>query len=141
MESELGNLTIGGFAKADGVKVETIRFYQRKALLPEPDRPYGSIRRYGKANGMSAFEAGERMQIASRHRFAPSDCFTIFRQAERDSRLKLYRPPCAVSGTTSSGASAIRLRHFTAIAGQHGRGGGIEHPHQPAVDRGDELRR
>jgi MerR family mercuric resistance operon transcriptional regulator len=27
--------------------VETIRFYQRKGLLPEPDRPYGSIRRYG----------------------------------------------------------------------------------------------
>jgi MerR family mercuric resistance operon transcriptional regulator len=29
--------------------VETIRFYQRKGLLPEPDKPYGSIRRYGEA--------------------------------------------------------------------------------------------
>ena len=30
-------LTIGAFAKAAGVNVETIRFYQRKGLLPEPD--------------------------------------------------------------------------------------------------------
>jgi len=46
MESNLENLTIGAFAKAAGVNVETIRFYQRKGLLPEPDKPYGSIRRY-----------------------------------------------------------------------------------------------
>ena len=43
------NLTIGAFAKAAGVNVETIRFYQRKGLLPEPAKPYGSIRRYGEA--------------------------------------------------------------------------------------------
>jgi len=42
-----GSLTIGVFAKAAGVNVETIRFYQRKGLLPEPDKPLGSIRRYG----------------------------------------------------------------------------------------------
>ena len=47
MENKLQNLTIGVFAKAAGVNVETIRFYQRKGLLPEPDKPYGSIRRYG----------------------------------------------------------------------------------------------
>ena len=40
-------LTIGAFAKAAGVNVETIRFYQRKGLLLEPDRPIGGIRRYG----------------------------------------------------------------------------------------------
>lgn len=44
------DLTIGGFAKAAGVNVETIRFYQRKGLLPEPDRPCGGIRRYGQAD-------------------------------------------------------------------------------------------
>ena len=43
-------LTIGAFAKAAGVNVETIRFYQRKGLLPEPDKPYGGIRRYGEAD-------------------------------------------------------------------------------------------
>lgn len=40
------NLSIGAFARAAGVNVETIRFYQRKGLLLEPERPYGSIRRY-----------------------------------------------------------------------------------------------
>lgn len=42
------NLSIGALADAAGVSVETIRFYQRKNLLPEPERPYGSIRRYGQ---------------------------------------------------------------------------------------------
>lgn len=41
-------LTIGAFAEAAGVNVETIRFYQRKGLLPEPEKPYGGIRRYGE---------------------------------------------------------------------------------------------
>ncbi len=46
MNNEPESLTIGAFAKAAGVNVETIRFYQHKGLLPTPDRPYGSIRRY-----------------------------------------------------------------------------------------------
>ncbi len=50
MEIAPENLTIGAFAAAAGVNVETIRFYQRKGLLPEPDRPRGSIRRYGQAD-------------------------------------------------------------------------------------------
>lgn len=48
MEKEIPeNLTIGGFAMAGGVSVETVRFYQRKGLLPQPRKPYGGIRRYG----------------------------------------------------------------------------------------------
>lgn len=43
-------LTIGTLAKTAGVNVETIRFYQRKGLLPAPEKPYGSIRRYGAAD-------------------------------------------------------------------------------------------
>ncbi|NDP37670.1 MAG: Hg(II)-responsive transcriptional regulator [Rhodoferax sp.] len=50
MENNFENLTIGVFAREAGVNVETIRFYQRKGLLPEPDKPQGSIRRYGKAD-------------------------------------------------------------------------------------------
>lgn len=44
------DLSIGAFAQQAGVSVETIRFYQRKGLLPEPAKPYGSIRRYGDAD-------------------------------------------------------------------------------------------
>lgn len=42
------NLTIGGFAHTAGVNVETIRYYQRRGLLPEPERPSGGIRRYNR---------------------------------------------------------------------------------------------
>jgi MerR family mercuric resistance operon transcriptional regulator len=48
MKNPQESLTIGAFAEAAGVNVETIRFYQRKGLLTEPDKPYGSIRRYGE---------------------------------------------------------------------------------------------
>lgn len=41
------NVTIGSLAQAAGVNVETIRFYQRKGLIGEPERPRGGIRRYG----------------------------------------------------------------------------------------------
>ncbi len=43
-------LTIGVLAETAGVNVETIRFYQRKGLMQEPDRPVGVIRRYGEAD-------------------------------------------------------------------------------------------
>src|SRR5690349_9599381 len=38
--------SIGGLAKAAGVGVETVRYYQRRGLLTEPVRPPGEIRRY-----------------------------------------------------------------------------------------------
>jgi len=50
METNVENLTIGAFAKSAEVNVETIRFYQRKGLLLEPERPHGGIRRYGQAD-------------------------------------------------------------------------------------------
>lgn len=52
-ESTMSNevaLTIGQLARAAGVNVETVRFYQRRALLSEPDRPTGGIRRYSDAD-------------------------------------------------------------------------------------------
>lgn len=47
MNHSLETFTIGALAGAAGVNVESIRFYQRKGLIPEPARPPGSIRRYG----------------------------------------------------------------------------------------------
>ncbi len=40
--------SIGALALAAGVGVETVRFYQRQGLLPEPAKDYGRIRRYGE---------------------------------------------------------------------------------------------
>jgi MerR family mercuric resistance operon transcriptional regulator len=39
--------TIGGLARAAGVGVETVRYYQRRGLLFEPAGPPGEVRRYG----------------------------------------------------------------------------------------------
>ncbi|TAL89002.1 MAG: Hg(II)-responsive transcriptional regulator [Rhodanobacter sp.] len=50
MDKTSKSFTIGALAKAAMVNVETIRFYQRKRLLAEPDRVYGSIRRYSEAD-------------------------------------------------------------------------------------------
>ncbi|MDE2298977.1 MAG: Hg(II)-responsive transcriptional regulator [Burkholderiales bacterium] len=50
MDATAAGLTIGTLAKLSGVNVETLRFYQRRGLLGEPDKPYGSIRRYGQAD-------------------------------------------------------------------------------------------
>lgn len=45
MKSSL-SLTVGELAKATGVHVETVRYYQRRGLLATPERHYGTIRRY-----------------------------------------------------------------------------------------------
>lgn len=50
MDEKSQGLTVGALARVAGVHVETIRFYQRKGLLPEPAKPYGSIRRYGTSD-------------------------------------------------------------------------------------------
>ena len=44
------SLTIGSLAEAALVNLETIRFYQRKGMMREPERARGSIRRYGEAD-------------------------------------------------------------------------------------------
>ena len=42
------NMTIAQLAKAGGVGIDTVRYYQRRGLLHEPDRPQGNgFRRYG----------------------------------------------------------------------------------------------
>lgn len=46
MKEQINGRTIGEMAGAAGVNVETVRFYQRKGLMREPERGYGSIRRY-----------------------------------------------------------------------------------------------
>jgi len=48
----MAEVTIAGLAKKAGVGVETVRYYQRRGLLPTPRRPEGGsagggVRRYG----------------------------------------------------------------------------------------------
>ena len=41
-------MTIGRLAKAAGVNVETVRYYQRRGLIGEPRKPPGGHRRYAE---------------------------------------------------------------------------------------------
>lgn len=42
-------MTIGRLAKAAGVNVETVRYYQRRGLIGEPSKPPGGQRHYPAA--------------------------------------------------------------------------------------------
>jgi MerR family mercuric resistance operon transcriptional regulator len=44
------SFSIGTFARAGGVGVETVRYYERRKLLKQPDRRHGTIRKYGPAD-------------------------------------------------------------------------------------------
>lgn len=43
-------LTIGHLARETGTRVETVRFYERSGLLPEPARTAGNYRSYDRAH-------------------------------------------------------------------------------------------
>ena len=42
--------TIGDVADAAGVGVETVRYYERRGLVPQPGRGVGAYRRYGSGH-------------------------------------------------------------------------------------------
>lgn len=85
-------LTIGRLAKAAGVGVETVRFYERKGLIARPPRPQNGFRSYPPATiaqirfireaqelGFTLREAAELLAL----RADPgADCAAVRRQAE-----------------------------------------------------------
>lgn len=44
--SDAGGLTIGRLARAANVGIETVRYYQRRKLVPIPDKHNGAFRHY-----------------------------------------------------------------------------------------------
>jgi MerR family mercuric resistance operon transcriptional regulator len=50
MSTKIPPLTIGRLAKAANVNIETIRHYQRKELIVEPEKPLGGFRHYPNAS-------------------------------------------------------------------------------------------
>lgn len=46
METKLESLSIGQVAKRSGVGIETIRFYERKGVIPKPSRTDAGYRKY-----------------------------------------------------------------------------------------------
>jgi MerR family mercuric resistance operon transcriptional regulator len=93
------NLTIAGLAKAGGVGVETVRYYQRRGLLAEPPRA-GAIRRYGESDlrrlrfirraqgaGFTLEEIGELLALDSGHDRARVRALAGERLAALDARI------------------------------------------------------
>jgi len=48
----MATMTIGKLAQAGGVGVETVRYYQRRGLLPQPERPGG----FGSGGGVRRYD-------------------------------------------------------------------------------------
>lgn len=96
--------TIGGLAKAAGVGVETIRYYQRRGLLAQPARPHGEIRRYGdeelrrlrfirsaQAAGFTLNEIKELLDLDASDDRARAHEIASARVAELDSKIAQLR--------------------------------------------------
>ncbi len=113
MERMFARLTIGGVAKAAGVNVETIRFYQRKGLLPQPRRLRGAIGRYGAADlaRLRFVKSAQRLgfsldEVAELLRFEDGmHCDEASRLAER--KLADVREKLAVMARMESALSAL----------------------------------
>jgi MerR family mercuric resistance operon transcriptional regulator len=95
----MSDLTIARLAKAGGVGVETIRYYQRRGLLGLPPRA-GAVRRYGPADlrrllfirraqaaGFTLEEIGELLALDSSHDRARVRALAGERLAALDSRI------------------------------------------------------
>ena len=61
-QAAMADLTIGRVAAAAGVNVETIRYYQRRGLMAEPDKPSRGQRRYA-ADAVSRLRFIKRAQV------------------------------------------------------------------------------
>ena len=96
--------TIGGLARAAGVGVETVRYYQRRGLLAEPVRPRGEVRRYSdddvkrlkfirsaQAAGFTLAEIGELIALDSSDDRARVRALAQARVAALDEKIKELR--------------------------------------------------
>ena len=92
-------LTIGELARAAGISVEAVRFYERRGLIEQPRRPYGGVRRYpealvrriefirhAKSLGFTLAEVGEMLALSGDD---PATCGEVQRLAQ--GKLALLR--------------------------------------------------
>ena len=96
-------MTIGALAEASGVSVDTIRFYERRGLLPPPPRTAGGFRDYGP-------EAVGRLAAVAR---AKALGFTL---AEAATLLRLREAPEADAAEVREAAARRLAETEAAIA-------------------------
>lgn len=86
----MGGMTIGAVARAAGVGVETVRFYERSGLLPPPPRSAAGYRQFGpeavrriaalKRAQRLGFTLAEASELLALHE-APAPCAEVERRA------------------------------------------------------------
>lgn len=89
----MSGLTTGQLAQQSGVNVETIRFYERRGLLPEPPRQASGYRRFPEASvqlirfikraqrlGFTLREVRELLELRIRSR---RNCSTVMRRTKQ----------------------------------------------------------
>jgi DNA-binding transcriptional MerR regulator len=111
----VGALTLGALAREAGVNPETIRYYERRGLLPEPPRTAAGYRQYSACDaervalilrakdlGFTLAEIGELLDgggtaaevlAAARHRLAGLDD-QVARLDRQRGRLRLLLQAC-----------------------------------------------
>lgn len=131
------SFTIGMLARAAGVNVETVRYYQRRGLMAEPGRPLGSIRRYG--------DQGLRRPGFSKQ--GQGRGFRLEKVAEPARVLAQHRTPvgqtgmaCIVLSSPPRPPAVRSARHATPCAMRRPRGADMYACRQPPVDAGLRLR-
>lgn len=111
--------TIGGLARAAGVGVETVRYYQRRGLLDEPARPHGEVRRYGEddlrrlkfiraaqAAGFTLAEIGELLALSAARDHVRARELAQARVAALDDKIaELQAARTALAGLAAACAS------------------------------------
>ena len=50
MKAAVGSMTVGALARQAGVKIDTIRYYERRGLLPKPSRTDSGYRTFTPAS-------------------------------------------------------------------------------------------
>jgi MerR family mercuric resistance operon transcriptional regulator len=163
--AEEPTLTIGALAQASGVHLETIRYYQRLGLVPQPARPAGSVRRYdGRAVarlrfirraqqlGFSLDEVGQLLalddggrQCGATRRLAEARLAEVEAKLTALARMRreLKRLIAECSGATRAPACPIieTLSDAPTVRGDRGSGRLADPPRRAAAKRRSPPRR
>ena len=132
-------LTIGRFAAAEGVGVETVRFYQRRGLLARPERKGSGFREYSEADRWRlAF-----IRRAQRLGFTLAEIGDLLGPAEARSTTEILRAAEAKLDATSRQLAELallqcRLRRLVRVC-EHGDGADCVALHLGRDDAGAEL--
>ena len=113
-------MTIGELAKAAGVHVETVRYYQRRGLIKEPAKPASGHRRYpeevleqlgfirgAQQLGFSLEEARQLLDISDGRSYGKARVLAEKKLASLETRMR------------EIAAMRRRLRHFIALCAEN----------------------